>query len=207
MKPTIRVMSDEWSVRTLDRLVVFWVILWFVLGAVTGITLWRAADLGDTLTSSGNTLTAVGQSLRDLSELPLIPDRPGEVGANVQESAAQITVRGQEVKSQMRLLGVLLGIALVGIPVTPIVGLYLPLRLRRGREIARLRSALRDHPDDPEMDNWLAERARSSLVFEEVSRIAREASGDRRAVQRGLADAELRRLGLRRPTSTTGDGD
>ena len=116
MKSTIRVMSDEWSVRTLDRLVVFWVVLWIVLGAATGITLWRAADLGDTLTTSGNTLTAVGQSLRDLSELPLIPDRPGEVGANVQESAAQITVRGQEVKSQMRLLGVLLGIALVGIP-------------------------------------------------------------------------------------------
>ena len=52
-------------------------------------------------------------------------------------------LRGQEVKSQMRLLGVLLGIALVGIPVTPIVGLYLPLRLRRSREIAGLQRALR----------------------------------------------------------------
>ena len=147
-------------------------------------------------------MTAVGQSLRDLSELPLIPDRPGEVGANVQESGAQITVRGQEVKSQMRLLGVLLGIALVGIPVTPIVGLYLPLRLRRSREISGLQRALRDHPGDDELDNWLAERARASLVFEEVTRIARERAGDHRAIQRGLADAELRRLGLRRPAPT-----
>ena len=204
MTSTIRAMSDDWSVRTLDRLVVFWAILWIVLGAATGITLWRAADLGDTLTSSGNTLTAVGQSLLDLSELPLIPDRPGEVGANVQESAAQITVRGQEVKSQMRLLGVLLGIALVGIPVTPIVGLYLPLRLRRSRETAHLKQALRDHPDDDELDRWLAERARASLVFDEVSRIVHRGASDERAVQRRLADAELSRLGLRRTPTSSG---
>lgn len=207
MTPTLRAMSDERSVRTLDRLVVFWVILWIVVGAAATITLWRAADLGDTLTSSGTTLTAIGQSLRDLSELPLIPDRPGEIGASVQESAAQITVRGQEVKSQMRLLGVLVGIALVGIPVTPILGLYLPLRVRRGREVARLKRALREHPDDDELDHWLAERARSSLVFEEVSRITRRSAGDQRAVQRGLADAELSRLGLRRPRPTTPSSD
>ncbi len=202
MKSTIRAMSDEWSVRTLDRFVVFWVILWIVLGAATGITLWRAAELGDTLTSSGNTLSAVGLSLQDLSELPLIPDRPGEVGANVQESAAQITLRGHEVKSQMRLLGVLIGIALVGIPVTPIVGLYLPLRLRHSREISRLKRALRDGPGEDELNNWLAARARASLPFEEVTRIARERGGDQSAIQRGLADAELRRLGLRRPAPT-----
>ena len=71
------------------------------------------------------------------------------------------------------------------------------------REISGLKRALRDHPGDDELDNWLAERARASLVFEEVSRIARERAGDRRAIQRGLADAELRRLGLRRPAPTT----
>ena len=203
MTTTLRAMSDPWSVRTLDRLVVFWVALWFVLGAATGITLWRAADLGDTLTNSGNTLTAVGQSLRDLSDLPLIPDRPGEVGADVQKSGAQITLRGQEVKKQMRVLGVLLGIALVGIPVTPILGLYLPLRLRRSREVTRLKTALREHPDDDDLDDWLAERARASLDFEQVTRTAREHHGDQRAVQRSLADAELSRLGLRRPAPTT----
>lgn len=204
MTTTLRAMGDAWSVRTLDRLVVFWVTLWFVLGAATGITLWRAADLGDTLTNSGNTLTAVGQSLRDLSELPLIPDRPGEVGADVQESGAQITLRGQEVKRQMRVLGVLVGIALVGIPVTPILGFYLPLRLRRGREISRLKNALREHPDDDELDDWLAARARASLDFEQVIRTAREHPGDHRALQRSLADAELSRLELRRPAPTTG---
>jgi len=193
-------MSDERTVRTLDRLVLFWVALWIVLGAATGITLWRAAELGDTLSRSGTTLTTVGTSLRDLSELPLIPDRPGEVGTEVQKSAAEITVRGQEVKSQLRLLGVLLGIAVVGIPVTPIVGLYLPLRVRRRREITRLRESLRTHPDDEALDGWLAGRARGTLAYEEVERVTRESEGDRGSISRALADAELRRLGLRRPS-------
>ena len=203
MKSTLRAMNDERSVRNLDRLVVFWVVLWLVLGVATGVTLWRAADLGDTLTRSGNTLTDVGQSLRDLSALPLVPDRPGEVGASVQQSGAEITVRGQEVKSQMRLLGVLLGIALVGIPVTPIVGLYVPLRLSRGREISGLKRALLERPGDEELDRWLAERARASLTYDQVARISREAEGDPATIQRSLADAELGRLGLVRPAATT----
>ena len=55
-------MSDERTVHILDRLVLFWVALWIVLGAATGITLWRAAELGDTVSSSGTTLTTVGTS-------------------------------------------------------------------------------------------------------------------------------------------------
>ena len=206
MKTTLRAMNDERSVRNLDRLVVFWVMLWLVLGVATGVTLWRAADLGDTLTSSGNTLTDVGRSLQDLSALPLVPDRPGEVGASVQQSGAEITVRGQEVKSQMRLLGVLLGMALVGIPVTPIVGLYLPVRLSRRREVSDLKRALLDRPGDDELDRWLAERARASLTYDQVDRISRAADGDRHTVQRSLADAELGRLGLARPAAATSGG-
>ena len=201
MDQTLRAMSDARTVRTLDRLVLFWVALWIVLGAATGITLWRASELGDTVSSSGTTLTTVGTTLRDLSELPLIPDRPGEIGTEVQESAAEITVRGQEVKRQLRLLGVLLGIAVVGIPVTPIVGLYLPLRVRRQREITRLRESLRARPDDEALDAWLEGRARSTLAYEEVERVTRENDGDRVSVSRALADAELRRLGLRRPAA------
>ncbi len=194
-------MSDERTVHILDRLVLFWVALWIVLGAATGITLWRAAELGDTVSSSGTTLTTVGTSLRDLSELPLIPDRPGEVGAEVQKSAAEITVRGQEVKRQLRLLGVLLGIAVVGIPVTPIVGLYLPLRIRRRREVTRLRESLRTHPEDEALVAWLADRARGTLAYEEVERLTSDSGGDPGRISRALADAELRRLGLRAPSA------
>lgn len=205
MQSTLRAISDQRALRALDRLVVFWVVLWVVLGIATGITLWRAADLGDTVSRSGSSLTTIGESLRDLSDLPLIPDRPGEIGTEVQGSASEITARGQEVKRELRLLGVLLGIAVIGIPVTPIVGLYLPLRLRRRREVAQLRRTLRDHDGEEALDRWLAERARGSLVFEDVARIDADSGGDRQAATRALADAELARLGLRR-ASTTASG-
>ncbi len=199
-------MSDQRALRSFDRLVVFWVVLWVVLGVATGVTLWRASELGDTVSNSGRTLGTVGKSLSDLSDLPLVPERPGEIGEEVQTSGAEITARGDEVKRELRLLGVLLGIAIIGIPVTPIVGLYLPLRLRRAREVKQLRRSLRAHGDDPGLDRWLAHRARGALTYEEVAQIESAAGDDPRRGDRALADAELRRMGLRRPAPSTPAG-
>lgn len=189
MSSTVRLTTDPRSVRTLDGAVVFWCVLWCVLGVWTGVTLWQAADVGDTISTSGNTLATVGRGLEGLSDLPVIGERPAEVGAEVTGSANDIVARGGEVKGQLRLLGVFLGIALVGIPVTPVLGLYLPLRVRRAREIAGIRRQLADHHDDPGFDRWLADRARASLPYSDVAGLD----------DRGLADAELARLGLSRP--------
>lgn len=197
---TPRALSDHRALRQLDRLILFWVVLWVVIGVATGVTLWRAAVIGDTVSRSGGTIATVGESLQALSDLPLVPDRPGEIGQEVQASAADISARGQDVKGDLRLLGVLLGIAVIGIPLSPVVGLYLPLRLRRSREVRALRESLRRHPDDPGLDGWLAHRARGSLVYDDVARIEADAGGDPRREARLLADAELRRLGVRRPS-------
>lgn len=205
MQTTLRATTDQRTVHTMDRLVVFWVALWVVLGVATGVTLWRAADLGDTVASSGTSLNTVGEGLRDLSKLPLIPDRPAELGKTVQKSAAEITQRGGEVKSLLRLLGVLLGIAIIGIPVTPIVGVYLPMRLERAREIDQLKRTVAEHPADARLDQWLAERAKASLVYEDYERIVDDARGDRTKALRDLADAELHRLGVPRPRPSPRD--
>ncbi len=157
MSTTIRVAADHRTLRLLDAAVLFWVVLWVVIGAWTGVTLWRAADVGDTVASSGRSLVSVGEGLQSLSAVPLVGDRPAEIGTEVTETAGEISERGDEVKGQLRQLGVVLGIAVVGIPVTPVVGLYLPLRLRRGREVAgirrhlqpRRRPALRPLPGRP----------------------------------------------------------
>jgi hypothetical protein len=79
------------------------------------------------------------------------------------------------------------------------VGLYLPLRLSRGREVNGLRRALRDHGDDEGFDRYLAERALRNLPYADVQALV----GDPwRAISEGrsreLADAELARLGVRR---------
>lgn len=194
---------DSRTVRTWDGLVLFWVVLWLVLATWTGLTLWRTADTGDTISASGEALHSVGQTLRDISELPLIPDRPGEIGGEVVTTADQITVRGHEIKSQLHQLALLLGIAIAGISIAPVLGFYLPLRVRRHREVARLRAAIGRWPDDEGLDRYLAEQARRSLAYDEVVRLVTDPSGGHLegGDVRRLADAELERLAVRRPSS------
>ncbi len=197
MSSTVRLATDHRTVRLLDGVVVFWCVLWCVLGVWTGVTLWQAADVGDTISSSGSSLASVGQGLQSLSDIPVIGERPGEVGAEVTRSASDIVARGAEVKGQLRLLGVFLGIALVGIPVTPVLGVYLPMRVRRAHEVRSVRRQLREHHDSPAFDRYLADRARLALPFAEVSRL--EPTPEQRPGDRALADAELARLGISRP--------
>ena len=209
MSTTIRVAADHRTLRLLDAAVLFWVVLWVVIGAWTGVTLWRAADVGDTVASSGRSLVSVGEGLQSLSAVPLVGDRPAEIGTEVTETAGEISERGDEVKGQLRQLGVVLGIAVVGIPVTPVVGLYLPLRLRRGREVAGIRRHLQDHADDPRYDRYLADRARAALPYDTVATLdpspdvtaPERTAAQARSTDRVLADAELARLGVRRPAT------
>lgn len=204
MSSTIRVAADHRTLRLLDAAVVAWAVLWCALGVWTGVTLWQAADVGDTVATSGQSLVSVGEGLQSFSEVPLVGERPAEIAGEVISTGGQISERGAEVKGQLRQLGVVLGISVVGIPVTPVLGLYLPLRLRRGREVARIRTHLADHADDPRFDRYLADRARAALPYDTVATLDPSPDGrseQSRATNRALADAELARLGVRRPTS------
>ena len=185
-----------------DGLILFWVVLWVVLAGWTGLTLWQAADTGDTISSSGDALHSVGQSLRDLSELPLVPDRPGQIGEQVVTTADQITTRGQEIKGQLHQLAILLGLAILGTAIAPVLGFYLPLRVRRHREVVRVRTEIGRLPDDEGLDRYLAEHARQSLSYAEVARLVADPADPNLAATdaRRLADAELARLSVRRPS-------
>lgn len=194
---------DGRTLRIWDGLVIFWVVFWVVLAGWTGLLIWQTADTGDTISTSGHSLHSVGQSLVDLSELPLVPDRPGEVGHEVVSSADQITQRGQEIKNQLHRLALLLGISILGVALTPVAGFYLPLRLHRHREVVRVRAELDRRPDDEGLDRYLAERARRWMPYDDIVRLVADPAdpnADAAAVRR-LADAELARLSVRRPSS------
>ena len=193
--------ADSRTVRTWDGLVIFWVVLWVVLAGWTGLTLWRAADTGDTISNGGQALHAVGQSLRDLSALPLVPTRPGEIGGQVVTTADQITERGQEIKGQLHQLALLLGLTIAGVSIAPVIGFYLPLRLRRHRDVTRLRAEIGRRPDDEGLDRYLAELARRSLSYDEFAKLVADPSDPHLGSEdvRRLADAELARLAVRRP--------
>ncbi len=199
MVQTIRT-SDASTIRLLDSLVGFWFVLWLVVGGWAGYTMWNLSELGDTVTSSGESIHSTGQALESLGGVPVVGERTLDLGKEVSTTGADIADRGQQVRSQMRQLSLLLGLAIALMPTTPVLGLYVPLRLSRRRDLRSLEEALRSSDSDPAMDRYLAERAIRSMSYAEVAALV----GDPwRAVDEGrsrpLADAELARVGLRRP--------
>lgn len=193
MRSTVRGI-DARAVHAWDGFVMFWVVLWIVLGALTGVTLWQAADTGDTISTSGQALQSAGAGLQGLADIPLIGERPGTIGDEVVATGKDVAERGQLMKGQLRRLAILLGIAVIFIPITPVAGFYLPVRRSWSRQRKDLARALAEHGDHPALDGYLAVRARVHLAYSDVARLVSQGDGER-----NLADAELDRLGLTRP--------
>lgn len=191
--------ADSATIRLFDAVLLAWLVLWLVVGGWTAWSIWDLAELGDTVTASGEAIGSAGEALQAIGEVPVVGERPGELGQETVATAEDIRARGQEVKGQLRQLAVLLGLAVSLIPTTPVLGLYVPLRLSRRREVQAVETSLRAHGDDASFDRFLAERALQSLPYDAVHRLvgdpvgALEGPGARR-----LADAELDRLGLSR---------
>jgi len=196
--------ADEPTLRLFDAALVAWMTLWLVLGIATGVTLWQASEVGDTLSRTGSAIGSAGTALADLADLPLVGERPAELGREASATGADITARGPEVKAELRRLAVLLTIAIALIPTTPVLGLYVPLRVARRREVRDLRRSLqaaaRTGRRDADLDAYLAGRAVHALPYADVRRVL-DAPGpaDPRSRDQLLADAELARLGIRRP--------
>lgn len=203
MSRTVRT-ADESTVRLLDGLVAFWLVLWLVMGAWTGYTIWQLSGLGDTLTSSGEALESAGTALDALGGVPVVGERTAELGQQVVETADEVTGRGADFKSRFQVLSVLIGLSIAAIPTTPVVGLYLPLRWARGRDLADLRRALAadGDGDNPTLQRYLAQRALTDMPYAALTQLSADPwhdvdIGDTEA----LAAAELRRLGLRPPAT------
>lgn len=199
MRPGVRT-ADESTIAWYDRLAVFWVVLWLLMGAAAMVTVWQIADIGDTISKSGEALQTAGKAFSDISGVPVIGDDAGKLGSQVTATSADVATSGQDVKGQLRRLAVMLGIVIALMPTLPVLGLYVPVRLARRREIAAISAALTRTDDVERVDRLLAERAVEHLSFAELSAVSPDPRADISSGQtRGLADAELRRLGVVRP--------
>ncbi len=192
--------ADEVTLRRLDGLVILWLVLWVVVGGWAGYAVWQVSEVGDTVSTSGRAIHSTGEALESLVDVPVVGERTSELGGEVVVAGEDIAVRGQAVKSQLRQLSVLLGLAIVLLPALPVLWLYLPLRQARRREVAEVRQLLKSSTDGEVRDRYLAERAVQRLPLTTLQRVEKDPW---RALAEGrtgpLAEAELQRLGLQRP--------
>lgn len=190
---------DERTVRTLDGIVVFWVILWLVVGSWSGYEIWQLSSLSRSTVESGQALDSAGRALQSLGNVPVVGDAPAQFGGRVRTTAAGIVASATEAGRSTRRLSVLLGLSIALIPVTPVLGLYVPGRLARRRDVRAIRQALASGSPDPGLDSYLARRAVAHLSFPALRERSADPEGELASGRyRSLADAELSRLGISR---------
>jgi hypothetical protein len=188
---------DAAYLRLMDAVIALWVVLWLVLAGWTAYSVWVLAELGQTMTTAAQALDSAGHGLQDLGALPLVGDGPAELGEEVRATAARVADNGAAIDGQVHRLALLLGIALFFIPVTPVLGLWAPLRLGRRRELRDIRQAMAKHGADPGLRRHWAGRAVHRLPYTTLRTVSDDPHGD---LEQGrwdrLADLELERLGL-----------
>lgn len=189
--------ADHRSVAVMDGVAVFWLVLWLVVAGLTGYEVWSLTRLSDSAVISAQAADSAGQALEGLSEIPLVGEQPGELGSEVRTAAADVQESAARTREDVRQLAVLLGLAIFLIPSSPVLGWYLPARMRRRREIQSLRGHLDGGRPDPSLGSYLAHQALVNLTYTEVMAVTRDPSGDvREGRYEALALAELDRLGL-----------
>lgn len=177
--------------------VVLWGVVWIALGVVTGLQIKKLTEVSDSLVQSGRALDTAGAALESVGRLPLIGDASERFGNDVRQTAENVQAAGDSSRDTVRNVSTLLGAAVILIPIAPIIGLYVPLRISLVRERRAVAKAL-DHIDrHPHLEEFLAHRAVQHLPYDALSRVSTDPWGDlERGSFRALANAELANLGL-----------
>jgi hypothetical protein len=180
--------------HAVDAAVVAWLVAWALLGYMAGRALDRVSEVTRSAEGAGAAVVRTGESIRDV-DVPVVGTVFKEAGDNVIDAGRAAEAQARDSGNSVRKASIALGLAVWLVPTLPLLVLYAPARVVRGRETRALRLLVRDHPGDADLDRLLATRALVHLPYRHLRRLgAPFAEGDHRA----LADAELAREGVRR---------
>ncbi len=193
-------MGSARRARALDALAVLWVLVWLVAATVLGSATWGLADMTDTARSAASAADQAGRALEDLGDLPLVPDRTGELGASIREQGASIETQALTARSSIHRVAVGLGVAVFAAATAPVWLVHLPVRARRQRAIAGVLAHLGGGDGGRERDAmaaYLAHRAVATMPPPRLLAVSGDPAGDLAAGRHdALARAELTRLGI-----------
>ncbi|MGE5228495.1 MAG: hypothetical protein ACM3MJ_02120 [Deltaproteobacteria bacterium] len=188
------------SVRWLDAGVALWVVMWVVLGALIWSDLSAQAQLSTDVIKVGAAVRSTGEALGVVGGLPLVGGRIGDFADRIQTMGAEVEASGEESRGGIQRAAVIAGLAAGILPAALVLLLYLPARIRWKRYAGAIAAALPGAADDPAFQQYLARRAVDALPWDQLRAVTPDPWGDIcRGQCRALADAELERLGLRRP--------
>lgn len=188
-----------WRIRTLDGVVLLWVICWIVMGIVVGRDIRELSVVPRSFVSTSRAITSVASTIQQLANLPVIGSQIRPLTGTVLAEARSIRSTGVATNGSIRELSILLGVAVAMAPTAPLLALYVPLRVSQEREARAFRRTVRQRQDDPVFEEFLARRAAEHLPYHRLREISDNPWRDIQSGNvRALADAELRRVGVAR---------
>ena len=197
MSTAIRQLNAR-SVRMIDVAVLVWVALWAALGLVVWRDIRTQATLSDSVVRVGSAVKETGDALVVLGALPLVGSGVQDLAGRVRQAGADVLDSGRQSADAVHRTAAIAGVAAAVLPATMVLLLYAPLRLTWRRDVVALGAAL--GRDGPAFEEYLARRAIGTLSWTRLRAVTEDPWGDVAAGRcRALADAELERVGLRRP--------
>lgn len=194
---TIMLPQSPRSRYLLSAALVAWAALWIAVGVATGLQVKKLTEVSDSLVRSGDALDTAGAALQEVGRLPLIGEASEQFGNEVRVTAEDVRDAGASSRETVRSVSVLLGAALVLIPIVPVVSLYVPLRISLARQRKAVGRALERADQHPQLEAFLALRAVQNLPYDALTEVSANPWEDlSRGRHRHLANAELTRLGL-----------
>ena len=187
------------AMRRLNVALAVWAAFWIALAAYTAYEVAALRSLSHTVVKAGAATESTGHALAAIGHLPFVGGQISHLAAQAVAAGASARASGASTATTIDQLAVLLGIAIAFIPTVPLLALYIPLLLSWRRDRNAVRSAVAHWDGEPELEAFLARRALAHLRFDELRALGYEGT-DSSPPAADLAAAELRRLGLDRPS-------
>jgi hypothetical protein len=182
----------------LDAVVAAWLLLWVAIGVAVGESMAALTGLTGAFRAVGDAIGGVGTALGAI-DVPVIGAAFDGAAQAIGEAGQAVTARGTAVRGAIERASVLVGAAVALAPTAPVLLAYAPVRLARARDAAALRAFLAAGAGERELQAFLASRARASLSYGQLRRVAERPWDDDPETLRALAAEEARRVGVEEP--------
>jgi hypothetical protein len=181
------------TLHLIDGFVIIWIAACIALGVVVFREVHELTALSDTLVTAGRAIEDTTEALVPLEDLPFVGGEIRELIDRADETARNAQASGRLTREQIERSSLLLGLSVAIIPTVPLLAFYLPLRLSRAREVRAIRRALTGSDEEVALRAFLARRAQLNMPYHRLQRLTGDVWEEEQ-----LAEAELRRLGIRR---------
>lgn len=189
-------MSHRTS-RTIDVILVLWLLLWCAIGYTLGRTVNELSGLSDGVIGAGEGVSDAAGALGDFADVPLIGGGIDAIADRIDAIGQGTVQKGEASKDAIFNVSLLIGLVIALGPTVPLLAVWLVIRAPLARERRRIGKSL--DAGDPGLDGYLALRAATRFPYSRIAGITTDPWGDLQAGRHSaLASMELTRLGLTR---------